>query len=224
MPDALTARFSGRLPDAASDNDHWADFKRAIYGEFVEAIAEIDRAFVQDPHGRVEQLRQLRREHHLIVVADRIRRSPSASADLSGDALREAAAFVLDRSDHLVATGAKRARPRSHAEENMLTSARVNWHKLMRSAGSRAEPRGGWSASPVRLRGATGVLRKIRNPFLGPQKKGEILREHVHARLEQLALLAAEAMRSDCALSPADRQLIDEVAALARRMRGAQPS
>lgn len=218
MPAPLIANFSRRLPPSAADDAHWARFKRAIYGELIEAIREIDRVFGQEPYARVERLRELRREHHLIVVADRIRRHGGGPGDLSGDELRKAAAAVLDRSNHLVASGSKPARPRSHAEDNMLTSARVNWHKLMRRAGSRAELRGGWSMSPSGLRGVTAVLRKIRNPLLDPEQRGDILREHVQARLKQLAALAADVMSSaECSLSAESKQLVDEVAALVRR-------
>jgi len=219
VSDWLIRRFRAPFPSPASNDGVWSDFKRHIYGEFVDAIRRTDRAFADEPHLRAQKIRELRREHHLIVVADRIRRNAAEPRALPAEELRKAAAFVLDRSDHVAAPGAEPAGPRSHAEENMLTSARVNWHKLMKRAGSPAELRGGRDSGTPDLRGATLVLKKIRNPRLSAQARGHILRQHVQERLAQLVLVAGEAMsRGDCALAAEDIDLIDEIARIARRM------
>ena len=219
MPNRLIDQLRSRFPTSASDSGAWTNFKRELYDQFVEAIRQIDRAFAQEPHARAQKLRELRREHHLIVIADRIRRT-NEPRDLSGEELKKAAAFVLDRMDHVAALGVESAGPRSHAEENMLTSARVNWHKLMKRAGSRAELRGGWNSAVQGPRGATALLRRIKNPNLGREERGEILRQHVNERLEQLVSLSGEVLaRGDCELSAEDSCLIDEITELARRMR-----
>lgn len=220
MATPLIARFSGRLPAWNAGDAPWSDFRRATFDEVVEAIQEIDRRFAGDPHARVQKLRELRREHHLVVIAERIRRGPTASHALARGGLRRAASFVLDRSDHIAADGGRVARKRTHLEENMLTSARVNWHKLMRRAGSRAEIRGGWNEAATGLRGTAGVLKKVRNPALGPAERGKILREHIQARIEQLVRLAGEvAAHGDCSLSTEDSAVIDVLGTLARQMR-----
>lgn len=219
MATPLIARFSGRLPAWNAGDALWSDFRRAIFDEVVEAIQETDRRFADDPHARAQKLRELRREHHLIVIAERIRRGPTASRALARGGLRRAASFVLDRSDHIAADGGRVARKRTHLEENMLTSARVNWHKLMRRAGSRAEIRGGWGNAASGLRGTAGVLKKVGNPALSARQRGTILREHIQARLEQLVLLAAQvANRGDCLLAPEDGKAIEAIGALAKRM------
>src|SRR5690348_6973116 len=101
------ANFEGpyswsELPPANATEDDWAAFKSRAFDELCELVQQADREFRNDPHGRVERIHQFRREHHLIVVADRIRRCTAAPVGLSGCELRREAAFVVDRSAYVM--------------------------------------------------------------------------------------------------------------------------
>lgn len=207
------------LPAWSADEEEWLDFKSRIYGEMVEVIRTVDLQFADDPRVRVERLRELRREHHLIVIADRVRRESQSPRPLTGKDLRLAAEFILDRSD-FIASGIERAQPRSRREENMLLSARVNWHKLMRQAGARAELRGGWHQYRGGIRGGATLFKKIASPELTPKARGRILRDYINDRVEQLLDIANEAMRrQECALTRRQRLIIRDLEGLRQRTR-----
>lgn len=208
-----------RLPSSTANNDDWASFKSDAYGHIVDAIRAIDRKFANEPRARVDHLRALRREHHLLIVADRIRRTFRPPEKATGRELRQAAEFVLDRSD-FIASGVGHAPPRTRLEENMLVSARVNWHKLMRRAGSHAELRGGWRQYRGILRGAAPLFRKLERPELTRKERGSILRDHIKDRIEQLVEISREAMRrEDFKLTRRQHLLVRDLEGLLERAR-----
>ena len=203
----------GRLWDAApspdANEDRWSDFKAQAYAGLVEAIERTDHECSNNPAARVLRLRMVRREHHILVVADRIRRG--SGPGLSKGELRNLAENVVDPPALPPGSGAKRQSRRSRNEQKMLISARVNWHKLMRRAGSSGELR---SALPG-LRPASDakyVLARIRNPALSAADRGDILAKHLRDRLEQLLLLSDEVFaRTDCAMRNGDQAILKEL-------------
>lgn len=178
-----------RLPSGSAGEEAWSAFKRRAFDEFIELIRQTDRALGQNRGARLERIHELRREHHLIVVADRIRRSSSPPETLSAEQLREAAEFVVDRCCR---GGGAQAAPRSSLERRMISSARVNWHKIMRRAESSAHPTADWGAGRRELRGSTAIFRKITAPGLAHSARADMLGKHIAERLRQLVHLARE--------------------------------
>ena len=205
-------------PDAVEED--WLAYKQRTYVQFVNLIRAVDRELGGQPYQRLEQLRRLRREHHLILVADRIRRESSAGRELSREELRAAAEQIVDRGARLGATGMDETRPMSRADERMMISARVNWHKLLRKAGSRAELRGIWGGKRRYSGIQTAVGRIIGQR---PKKDAQMaLREYVRDRLEQLLAIYNEVLaRAEIAPSRQDRVLARELELLLRRARTA---
>jgi hypothetical protein len=93
----------------------------------------------------------------------------------------------------------------------MVTSARVNWHKLMRRAGSRAELRGGWGARKTN-RGTSVIMRRVTAPGLTPEARADVLRDYIEERIEQLLLVARElTVVRGCKLPREDRIVVHEL-------------
>jgi hypothetical protein len=200
------------LPSGSASEEEWAAFKNEAYVTLVRRIKLIDREFARDPQGRIERVRELRREHHLIVIGDRIRRAADTPFGLSGAELRKAAEYVLDRPAYLASKAAEWTEPRSRAEELMMNSARVNWHKLMRKAGSPAELRGGYGIGKPEFRGITSIFKKIAAPGLPADKRAELLRDHIEERVQQLVNLAREVQAATYSKLPrSDRLLIRDL-------------
>jgi hypothetical protein len=217
------ARFSWQeLPDGSLGDDRWSAFKNDAHDEFLTLIQQADRDFASEPSRRLERIRQLRREHHLIAIADRVRKSSPCPGELSGRDLRKAAEFILDRGAYISASGHPSTKPRDISEENMVLSARVSWHKIMRRAGSPAESRGGWRARKT-IRGNAAILRKISARGLTPENRAEILREHIEEKVEQLLRVAREVVIvGGCKLPRQDRLIIRELEGLLVRTQWAK--
>jgi hypothetical protein len=205
------------LPHGGSSEEDWSAFKSTAYEELQQSVQEIDRKYADEPQARVERIRELRREHHLIVIADRVRRSSLSPGEYSGEELRKQAEFILDRTAYIAADGEAVTQPRSRLEENMVVSARVSWHKLMRRAGSRAELRGSWGPRKSNG-GTTAILRKVSAPGLKPDDRAEILREHIEERVQQLLYVARQVTDGmNGKLTRNDRLLIRELEYLLQR-------
>ena len=205
------------LPDGGSSEDDWSTFKNKAYAELIERIQQVDQKYAHEPRARVDGIRELRREHHLLVIADRVRRSSASPQDYSGNDLRRSAEFILDRTAYMTADEGAATQPRSRLEDKMVLSARVNWHKLMRRAGSRAELRGGWGPRKSN-RGTTAILRKVSAAGLKPDVRAEILREYIEERLQQVLHVARElTITMNCKLPRKDRILIRELESLLLR-------
>jgi len=196
------------LPTAAAGDDEWAAFKTRAFDELCDLVQQADREFRNDPRGRVERIHQFRREHHLIVVADRMRRS-IVRTDLSGRELRKEAVFIVDRSAYVIEG---QASPRTRDEERMIISARVNWHKIMRRAQSPAGLQGGWRAGKPELRGSTKIFRKLTAPGLKAEIRAKLLRAHIEECLQQLVDLVRETTETTrCTLPRRDRIIVREL-------------
>ena len=211
MADDLIPFSWEEFPHGASGEDQWSHFKNHAYAEFKLLIQKVDRDYGSEPQRRLECIRQIRREHHLTVIADRIRRSSASQLELSGNDLRKAAEFVLDRNAYIAVDGKSSTQPRSRLEEKFVLSARVNWHKIMRRAGSHAEIRGGWADRKPNRR-TSAILKKLSAPGLTADKRGEIFRKHVEDGVQQLLSIAREltvVMR--CELPHQDRALIHDL-------------
>ena len=219
MADAEAPYPWSEFPSAGASDEEWARFKSQAYDELIVRIRHADRELGRTPQARVERVRSLRREHHLIVIADRIRRSTQAPPGLPGSDLRKAAEFVLDRSALIAPGEGASTPPRSRLEERMVLSARVNWHKVMRRAGSKAELRGAWGAGTPELHGITTILKKISAPRLGTEARAALLRDHIEERVRQLVRLAHEvSTRTNGKLPRNDRLLIRDLENLLNRI------
>ena len=209
------ARFWRSAPPRGATDDDWYAFLQDISGEFVRAIREIDEQFKEEPYKRLEEVRRLRREHHLLVVADRVRREAENGRSLGHEDLRKAAETIVDRTARVVASVSTTIQPRSHAEAKMLNSANVHWHKLIHRAGSRAELRGGWR-DRTKVRGTKVIGQKIMRQR--PAIRTQLLREHICERLEQLAALSSDVCAMpDSRVTRQDRLLIRELGLLVQR-------
>lgn len=208
-----------RLPAVDASDLDWSNFKQRSYEEFIVLIRKIDRDCAGEPYRRLVKLRDLRREHHLIVVADRIRRDGTKAGPLTREALMEAAERIVDRSGRSSAAAARRAEPPTRLEERMLISARVNWSKLLSRAGSRTERRGGWG-SKGKTGGTKTVIARLMRQV--PDDRAKAFRKHVRDRIEQLVAISDELLsRPDSRLSDEDRLLIRELEFLLGRARAA---
>ena len=218
MATQQTDLLEAELPGAGADDEHWATFKAAMFDLVIDAIRLADRECPGTPSMRRHRLRRIRRKHHLIVIADRIRRSAPAGEQPGGAALEEAAALVLRHRGAAASPGAPLA-PRTRAEERLLLSARVSWHKLNRIAGTQpAAPAG----PPLRQRARSGaaLLRSIARPDLSPEARARILEDHISARVDQLVHLAREAVhKGELSLSRRQQSLLRDLEALQRRAR-----
>lgn len=205
-------------PSPSAREEDWTAYKQRTYGDLIHLIRVIDRQLSAQPYLRLEQLRRLRREHHLVLVADRIRREAPAGSKLSLKELRSGAERVVDRGARLGATRTEETRPRSRADERMMISARVHWHKLLRKADSRAELRGMWGGK----RRYSGVKTVVARIISQRRKKGaqQALREHVRDHLEKLVAVSTEVFAHDeVAPSRQDRLLVRELGLLLQRAR-----
>lgn len=212
-------KFWRRLPAASATDDDWYSSLQDTAEEFVKLIRRIDEDFEGDPYGRLREIRATRREHHLLIVADRVRREAADGPRLSVEDLRNAAEKIVDRGARVVVAGTGTIEPRTRDEERMLASARVHWHKLIHRAGSRSEFRGGW--------GEKGGLRgtRVDSGRIGRQRpllRAQLLREHIRDRLEQLAALSTEICGIPASVvTRQDRLLFRELDLLLERARTA---
>lgn len=213
--------FWNELPPSSASDEDWSAFKHRAFDHFCELIREADREFKHDPRTRIERIRQFRRAHHLIVIADRIRRSPGTPSGLSEEELRDAAAFVIDRRCY----GKEgRLMPRSRLEEKMISSARVSWHKIMRRAESPACLFGGRGSGRPALRRGTQIFRKITAPGLTPETRAELLRAYIEDRVQQLVDLAGEfTATTNCKLPEPDRILVQDLESILQQAKRQKP-
>lgn len=198
----------------------WIVWKKLAFEFLVQSIKDIEARFPDEPRERKERLRALSREHHLVYIADRLRRrlepdSPATAADLA-----RAAQFILDRSlyppDH-------RTPFATEALENRraLIAARVNWHKLMHSAGATPPGReGGWREPRRNLRGSAKLFRALDKPDADPARRDERLRTYIERRLEHLVAVSNEVAGLDRrAVSHHMRLLLDDLDLALKRAR-----
>jgi hypothetical protein len=205
-------------PAPGAGEDDWSDYKKRTYENLIDVIRTVDRQLGGRPYLRLEQLRRLRREHHLLVVADRIRRETTSERNLSLKELRTSAERIVDRGARLGATGTDESRTLTQADERMMISARVHWHKLLRKAGSRAELRGTWGGRSQHS-GIKTIVERIVGRRANPRAQ-QALRDYIRDRLEQLLAVANEVQaRSEFYPSRMDRLLVRELELLLHRAR-----
>jgi hypothetical protein len=179
------------------------DFKAAMFDLVIEAIRLCDQECGDAPATRRYRLRRTRRKHHLIVIADRMRRSSPAGQQPAGDALEKVASLVLYHRGS-ASSRASNLAPRTRREEKLLLSARVSWHRLSRIAGVQPLVR---AAAPRRQSACrvAAVLRAIGQPGLVPEARARILEGHVSGRIDELVSVAREAMQSSARPSASSR-------------------
>lgn len=213
------AEFWKRLPPTSASDDEWYSFLQDSSEQFMQIIQKIDQEFEDEPYRRLEEVRRTRREHHLLIVGDRIRRETENGRGLSHKELREAAEKVVDWGARAAATTGDGPAGTTRAGQRMLNSARVHWHKLVHRAGSRSELRGGWGDKD-KVRGTKVASAKIRRHY--PPVRAQLLREHIRERLEQLVSLSDEiSVMPDSRPTREDRLLFRELQLLLQRARRA---
>jgi hypothetical protein len=205
-----------RFPKTIAGDDEWNSFKRDSFDRFVRRIKEIDAATMGLAE-RQRDLRALRREHHVLIVADRIRRKFRSTSEAVPLDLGRAAELVIDKAQLL---GNLTGLERTIEEQRYLTSARVSWHKLIKLADVRPVERRG--VAGVRLgreiRSGSTNLRRLKNERLRPHEKGEILQRYISEHLQHLVAVADDASKPDDPPLPREnRLLIRELKTLLRR-------
>jgi hypothetical protein len=173
------------MPDPAAPDAHWAAFVQKSFEDIRAAIVEIDRVHRADPLQRVKLLRDIRRQHHIVVIADRLRRLRTAAGEPLNFDLLSSAEYVIERPTR---RGARVPVTRSPEDRKLAVLARVHWHKLIRAAGS--EPidmrgrRRGRRILP--LNGSASQLRCLNRADIPEAEAIAILRRYIGQRLEQL--------------------------------------
>ena len=210
--------LEAELPGPGASDEQWSTFKAAMFDLVVDAIRLCDQECDGSPATGRHRLRQIRRKHHLIVIADRIRRSSPAGRQPAGDALEKAASLVLCHRGSASGRASKLA-PRTRREERLLLSARVSWHKLSRIAGVQPPVPPDAPRRQSARRGAA-LLRAIAQPGLAPEARARILEDHISGRIDQLVSVVREAMlKGEFSLSKRQQSLIRDIEALQRRAR-----
>jgi len=131
----------------SNDTRHWNRFKRNAFEALRRDVAV---AFELMEGGRLRaELRTLRQRHHILVIADRLRRSAMEKGQaLPIDLMAEAAAIFEKRGHSQRNGGSDR---RTAEQDRYLGSARVRWHKLTKELGNAS----------------------ARSPFTGGQRRAE---------------------------------------------------
>jgi len=133
----------------ASDGAAWAKGRQTVWKEFANRMNVL--ASHPDPARRLQLLRDLRREHHLLYVAAKI---VAARGPMSAEKMRAESAQIVD-----LRSGNSKLQ-RSPDENSYLNAARQNWFKITRRAGITAlDPRGG--PRERSLRGSFKRLEKV---------------------------------------------------------------
>ena len=110
------------LNQAAQDGRAWKAYKAELSAGVTDAIRATSNLRSDD--ARKESLQDLRHVHHVLYVADRIRNAAVKARNAVPADLQSSAELILER-------GAARD-GRSPMEVQYATSARVNWHKLLK--------------------------------------------------------------------------------------------
>ena len=195
--DQLQSPVLPDLPDATAPESIWSAHKKQAFAEFIATIRHVDLAYSNNPGRRLAYMRSLRRQHHILTIADRIRRASLAAGEAPPSDLRAAAEFVIDKLHFFRATSEPQFQARTPLEEKFRSSARVHWHKLMRRAGSSPADRRGvnYSTNPVLINGTATKLRKLKSDNLEPESAARILRQYIAERLQHLLATCEETAR-----------------------------
>src|SRR5215203_1419773 len=113
----------GTLNEAARDGRTWKSFRnslRAAINEGVRYSATLGSTDEQAP-----MMRDLRRVHDLLYVADRIRK----------DAVRNRTSVPTDLMSFAESLLGRASKKRSPSHEKYLATARVHWHLLLKRGG-----------------------------------------------------------------------------------------
>lgn len=204
----------GKWPASTAMDSEWRAFRESVSTLIVQRIKIIEEECSGDLLGRSARLRALRREHHLLIVGDRIRR---ASIGTPPADLRREAQMLLDKIE-LTEDGST-ARARTRQEQKFLSSARVSWHHLIKKAGARAvDPRGGPRSPKKKPSIATpAMLRQLVANSLSDETN-RILRRYIAEQIEQI-VVGAEEVAEGVHLASDNRQTLGTLRRMARRIR-----
>lgn len=210
-------------PDVRAD-DLWIAFKRLAFDYLVDSIKMIEAQFPDDPRERKEQLRRLSREHHLLYVADRLRRNLGQDGGQTAAELTQAARYILDRNLYPAATDPPFG-GRTLEDRRALTAARVHWHKLMGDAGAKPPGReGGWSQPDRAFRGSAKLFQALDKPGVSQNHRSELLRKYVEGRLEHLVVVSKKVAGPDPrALTQYSRILLSDLETVLSQARSRRP-
>jgi hypothetical protein len=224
LPILASAGIPAPPPDVRAD-DLWIAFKKLAFDYLVDSIKMIEARFPDDPRERKERLRGLCREHHLLYVADRLRRSLGQDCEQTAAELTQAARYILDRKLYPASIDNPFG-GRTLEDRRALTAARVHWHKLMSDAGAKPPGReGGWSQPDRAFRGSAKLFQALDKPGVSPNHRSELLRKYVEGRLEHLVAVSKKVAGPDPrALTQDSRILLNDLETVLSQARRLEPS
>ena len=113
------------LNEAARHGQRWIDFRDRARNYVAAGVA---RVMTEQPVDSAARLLALRRLHDIVYVAHRVRNAAILKRRAVPDDLSSVAARILAKANR----NSARADRRSLAEEQFVTGAKVNWHKLVK--------------------------------------------------------------------------------------------
>lgn len=158
----------------------------------LKRVREVDARWGDDPSRRRFEMEKIRRDFFIDWIAVRVRRDYSGG-QFPDEALRREAAKILDLAGHRSFPNSPQLPRRSDAQEKFYTSAKVAWHKLLKSEGvSAARPRAK-NAGPASSAGLLAALRRLNKLKGDPHRGAALFNEYVAQQARQLSEVCAHA-------------------------------
>lgn len=158
----------------------------------LQLIRAIEQSCAGDPARRRDELNKLRRQFMTEAVANRLARE-GAQENCSPDELHRQAAAIIAKAEFWPDAPASPLSHRSRQEERYMLSARVAWHKIIKSEGVQAaNPR---SSKPPSLKGAASSLRRLQSLRADPELGSTIVHDYVAGVARRLRKVCEDAAR-----------------------------
>lgn len=145
---------------------------------FADRVLEIETLYGGDSAARRVEMEKLRDEFFHHEILQRLRKSARA-LDKTEDELYKLAAQILMKRGLRAARHDAHAERRAHDEERFLSSARVAWHKLLKSQGIAAARPRSKTAGLATLTGAAPKLRRLEKLRSCPKEAAALIEEYV---------------------------------------------
>lgn len=155
-------------------------------------IREADARGCGDPWRRRFEMEELRHEFFISWIASRLGETHEGTG-LSEHALRDRVAQLLAKPGSRAAPNNPMLVRRSEQEERFVTSAKVAWHKLLKSEGiAAARPRKS-DSPPTSLRAVEAKLRRLHGLDAKPVDGARLLRSYIAQHARHLREVCAKA-------------------------------
>ena len=113
------------LNEAARHGQRWIDFRDRVRNYIAAGVASV---LNEQPADSVSRLQALRRLHDIVYVAHRVRSAAIQKRTAVPDDLSGVTARILAKPNR----DSVRSDRRTHNEEQFVTGAKVDWHKLVK--------------------------------------------------------------------------------------------